>query len=68
MRIYGRKLLAKRHHSDRFGDKRHSDSGDIIFLIRYVTTRDHMFKGLCELWMEAPNMANVAIGLVQVKI
>ena len=45
-----------------------SDSGDIIFLIRYVTTRDHMFKGLCELLMEAPNMTNVAIGLVQVKI
>ena len=29
-----------------------SDSGDIIFLIRYVTTRDHMFKGLCELLMK----------------
>ena len=33
-----------------------------------VTSRYHMFKGLCELWREAPNMTNVAIDVVQAEI
>ena len=68
MRIYGRKLLAKWHHPHKFGDNRHSDGGDIMFLIHFVTSRYHMFKGLCELWREAPNMTNVAIDVVQAEI
>ena len=36
------------HHPDRSCDQKHCDSGDAMFLIRHVTSREHMLKGLCE--------------------
>ena len=34
------------HHSDKFDEYRHSDSGDLMFSIYHVTLRDHMYKAL----------------------
>ena len=44
---YGWELLVICHHPDKFGDRKHCDIGD-MFLICQLTSRDHMFKGLCE--------------------
>ena len=66
--IEGPEFFAKWPHPDKIGDYRYSDGGDMMSLIRHMISRNHMFKGLCGLWMEAPNMTNVAIGLVQVEI
>ena len=38
------------HHPDKFGDHKHCDSGDIMFLICYVTT---CLKVYVNLWVEA---------------
>ena len=35
--------------SERFGDQRYYGSGDKMFLICYVTSRDHMFRDLWSL-------------------
>ena len=48
MRIYGWKLLTVCHHPDKSCDHKYCDSGDIVFLIRHITSRELMFKGLCE--------------------
>ena len=49
MRLYGRKLLNGCNHPARFGGHRYCGSGDNMFLIYYVTSRGHLFKGLCDL-------------------
>ena len=46
--LYGRKLLIVCNCYVRFGVYRHCNSGDMIFLIYCVTSRDHVFKGLCD--------------------
>ena len=46
MKTYGWELLAVYNHPDKSGDHKYCDSGDIIFLIFQVTSREHMFKGL----------------------
>ena len=38
-----------------------------MLLICHVTSREHMFEGLCDLWLEA-RQCLMAIGLVQVEI
>ena len=35
------------HHSDKFGDHRHCDSGVMFLFFCHVTLHDHMFKMLC---------------------
>ena len=66
--IDGWEFFTKWPHPDKIGDYGHNDGGDMMFLIRHMISRNDMFKRLCRLWMEAPNMTNVAIGLVQVEI
>ena len=67
-------LPALCHHPDKSCDHGHYDSGDIVFLICHVTSREHMFKGLCEfvggspLWCVTTLSCLVAIGLVQLEI
>ena len=53
MRIYRWDLLAVSHHSDKSFDLKHCDSGGIMFLNYYVTSLEHMFKGLYELMGES---------------
>ena len=36
------------HQLDISCGKRRYDSGDIVFLICHVTSREHLFKGFCE--------------------
>ena len=36
------------HHDDTFGDHRHYNSEDMMFLICHVVSHDYMVKGLCE--------------------
>ena len=47
MWLYGRKLSIVCNHLARFGSHRYCGSGDKMFLIYNVTSRDHVFKGLC---------------------
>ena len=48
MRIYRRELLAICYHPDESCEHKHCDSGDIMFSICHVTSREYMFKGLYE--------------------
>ena len=48
MRIYVWELLAVCHHPEKSCENEHCDSEDKIFLIFHVTSREHMFKWLCE--------------------
>ena len=56
------------------GDHSHYDGVDLMFLICQVTSRDHMFKGLCKYkggtlsWKVTILPCLVTIGLVQVKL
>ena len=54
MRIYRCELLAVRHHPDKSCDHNYCDNGDIILLICHVTTREQMFKWLCEFMSGRP--------------
>ena len=71
MRIYGWELLAASHLSEKFGG--HCGSGNRMFLICHVTSRDHMLKWLCEFVGGSPSQwisilpYLVAICLVQVE-
>ena len=47
MRIYGWELFAVCHHHDKSCNHKYYDSGN-MFLIHHETSREHMFKGLCE--------------------
>ena len=63
-----------RHLLATFGGHRHCGSGDIMFLICHVTSRDHVFKGICDFMGKSHSRPVttspylVAIGLVQVDI
>ena len=60
MRIHGWELLLPMtpppvcHHSAKFFDHRHCDSGDIFF-IYHVILLDYRFKGLCEIMGGSPS-------------
>ena len=54
IRINEWKLLAVCHHPDKFGDHRYFDNGDIMFMICHWTSRDQIFKGLCEFMGRSP--------------
>ena len=45
---YKWELLMVYHHSDKFGDHRHCDSGVLFLFFCHVTLHDHMFKMLCK--------------------
>ena len=53
--MYRWELLSVCHHSDESCNHGYYDSGGIIFLIEHVTSRKHMFKGLCEFMGENPS-------------
>ena len=36
------------HYGGKCCDHKHCDGGDITFLICHITSREHVFKGLCE--------------------
>ena len=36
------------HLPAKFDGHRHCGSGDVMFLTCHVTSRDHVFKGLCD--------------------
>ena len=61
------------YHPDKSCDHKHYDSGDIRFLICQVTSRECMFKLLCEFVDGSSSQrvttlsCSVAIGLVQVE-
>ena len=46
MWLYGWELIAVCHHPERFVDNKHFNSGDLMFLISLVTSRDHMLQEL----------------------
>ena len=48
MRIHGWKLFVLCHSADKSCDHKHCNGGDKMFLIYHVTSREHVFKGLCE--------------------
>ena len=41
-------------YADKSCDHKHCDGGD-MFLICHVTSREHMFKGLCEFMGRSPS-------------
>ena len=53
MCIYERELLAVFLHTNKSGDHRNSDGA--MFLIGQVTSRDHIFKRLCDFMGESPS-------------
>ena len=55
MRINWRDILAVCDHPDKFGDHKHCESRDIMFLICQVTSRHHMFKSYVTLMVKASN-------------
>ena len=71
--MYGRELLKVCHHLGKSCEHKHYDSED-MFLICHMTSRKHMFQGLCEFRGGIPSLrvttvpSLVAIGLVQVEI
>ena len=74
MQIYGLELLTVYHHPGKSCEHRHCDCGYIVFLICHLNSREHMFKGLCELtggsplWNFTTFPCLVAIGLVEVEM
>ena len=70
--MYGRELLKVCHHLGKSCEHKHYDSED-MFLICHMTSRKHMFQGLCEFRGGIPSLrvttvpSLVAIGLVQVE-
>ena len=54
MQIYGLEFFVVCHHPYKSFDHKLCDSGDIMFLIRHMTSREHRFKGLCEFTGETP--------------
>ena len=73
MQISGWELLKVCHHLGKCCEHRHYDSGGIVFLICYMISREHMFKGLCEFMGGIPSRRLTtfpflaAIGLVQME-
>ena len=69
MRIYGWELLALCHHPDKFGDHRHCDTGDAMFLMCHVISCDHMFTGLYKVMSGSPVRPVIILAcLLQVEI
>ena len=74
MNIYRWELLTVCHHPGKCCEHRHCDSGDIVFLNYHVTSREDMFKGLCEFMGGCLSrrvttfLCLVIISLVQVEI
>ena len=60
-------------HTGNSSEHKHFDGGDIVLLIFYVNSREHMFKGLYKFMSESPSCrvitfpCLVVIGLVQIK-
>ena len=71
MWLYEWEFLIVCPYSAKFGDHRHYGSGDLMFLIRHVTSRERVFQ---ELSVEAshgkstPCRFLLALGLVQLEI
>ena len=71
--MYVWELLKVCHHLGKSCEHKHYDSED-MFLICHMTSRKHMFQGLCEFRGGIPSLrvttvpSLVAIGLVQVEI
>ena len=71
--MYGRELLKVCHHLGKSCEHKHYDS-EYMFLICHMTSRKHMFQGLCEFMSGIHSLrvttftSLVAIGLVQVEI
>ena len=42
-------------HTGNSSEHKHFDGGDIVLLIFYVSSREHVFKGLCEFMGESPS-------------
>ena len=55
MLFYGWELLTVCHHTDTSCGHKHCDSGYILFLISHATSRERMFKGLCEFMGASPS-------------
>ena len=53
MQIYGWELLVLCHYPGQSCDHKHCDGEVIMFLVYHVTSRESMFKGLCEFMEEA---------------
>ena len=72
--MYGWEHLKVCHRLGKSCEHWNYDSWDIVFLICHVTSREHMFKRLCEFMGGIPSRkvttfsCLVAIGLVQVEI
>ena len=72
--MYVWELLKVCHHLGKSCEHKHYDSEDIMFLISHMTSRKHMFQGLCEFMGGIPSVRVttfpnlVVIGLVQVEI
>ena len=62
------------HHPNKFGDHRHSDSRDIMFLICHITSHGQTFKRLCCFMGQSSSVVShhstslVTIGIVIVEI
>ena len=73
MQTYGLELPVLCHYGDKSCDHKYC-SGEDMFLVCHVTSREHMFKGLCEFMGWSPSRwvtilpCLVNIGLVQVEI
>ena len=56
MWLYGWEPLTLATHAANFGGFRHCGSGDKIFLICHVISKDHLFKGLRDIMGGNPAM------------
>ena len=43
--LYGQECIKVGYVFAKFGDHRHSDSGDIMILISHIISQDHLIKG-----------------------
>ena len=43
------------HYAYKSCDRKHCDGEDIMFLICHMTSREHMFEGLCEFMSGSPS-------------
>ena len=53
MWLYGWEPLTVSHHADNFDGFNHCGSGDNVFLICHVISKDHVFKVCLTLCVEA---------------
>ena len=55
MRLYGWMPLTLGHHDATFGGFSHCGSGDEMFLMCHMISKDHVFKGLRDFIRENPS-------------